>query len=231
MTEPFSAAAVARRSSLSDQAIDFVRREIAAGRYRPGDRLPTEASLARVLGVSRSVVREAIARLRQEGILRTRQGVGAFLCEPSAPRSLRLDALDGLSVTSALELRIAIEVEAASLAAQRCDFHDVLAMRGALNERAREVACGGPGLDPDQRFHRLILIGSRNPLLVEVGCFALPMTVQALQSAAPVPPLAEAADIDSEHEAIFVAIAAREAEAARIAMRRHLEQTRRRIGL
>jgi len=88
--------------------------EIAAGKLAPGARLPTEQEMVAAMGVSRTVVREAVATLRAEGLVTTRQGAGAFVAADAARRPFRL-ALDGLpsigEVLDIMELRAGVEVD------------------------------------------------------------------------------------------------------------------------
>src|SRR5689334_12440796 len=84
--------AIKRQTHLPTQVAHLIMQEIAAGRLKPGDQLPTEHALAESLGVSRNVVREAIARLRSDGIVQSRQGVGAFLARVAPAATLRIDA-------------------------------------------------------------------------------------------------------------------------------------------
>src|SRR5881409_4201348 len=106
---------------LSRRLFEQLAGEIRSGRLAPGARLPTEQALTRAARVSRTVVREAVAALRAEGLVITRQGVGAFVPE-NARRPLRID-FDQLSplraVLDVMELRTGIEIEAAGLAADR----------------------------------------------------------------------------------------------------------------
>src|SRR5947199_10729047 len=107
--------------SLTGELVARLTDDITSGRIPPGSRLPTEQELIAATGVSRTVVREAVAALRAEGLVVTRQGVGAFVPE-NARRPLRID-FDPLSplraVLDVLELRTGIEIEAAGLAADR----------------------------------------------------------------------------------------------------------------
>src|SRR5919201_2186206 len=107
--------------SLAHELIARLTADITSGNIRPGARLPTEQELIAATGVSRTVVREAVAALRAEGLVVTRQGVGAFVPE-NARRPLRID-VDPLSplraVLDVMELRTGIEIEAAGLAAAR----------------------------------------------------------------------------------------------------------------
>src|SRR5947208_14415680 len=107
--------------SLAHELITRLTADITSGNIPPGARLPTEQELIAATGVSRTVVREAVAALRAEGLVITRQGVGAFVPE-NARRPLRID-FDRLSplraVLDVMELRTGIEIEAAGLAAAR----------------------------------------------------------------------------------------------------------------
>src|SRR5690606_15581682 len=70
---------IGRRGNLVAMPAESLEREIVEGRYRPGDQLPTESAMAAGAGVSRTVVREAVASLRAAGLVETRQGAGAFV--------------------------------------------------------------------------------------------------------------------------------------------------------
>src|SRR6202000_1161481 len=113
---------VNRGPHLSTLVASSISREIAQGRLKPGDQLPTEQQLAQTFGVSRNVVREAIARLRSEGRIWAQQGRGAFVVDDPNPTVLTLDfeALQQANAFQSLfELRGILEVEAAGLAAIR----------------------------------------------------------------------------------------------------------------
>src|SRR5271170_1655808 len=104
------------------EVVERLAAEIASGRFLPGARLPTEQQLTVALRVSRTVVREAVAVLRAEGLVETRQGVGAFVMGDVQRRPFRIDP-DGLrsiaEVVQVMELRTGVEVEAAGIAAER----------------------------------------------------------------------------------------------------------------
>src|SRR6185369_9123780 len=107
--------------SLAHELITRLTADITSGNIPPGARLPTEQELIAATGVSRTVVREAVAALRAEGLVVTRQGVGAFVPE-NARRPFRVDLhqLSSLSdVLDVMELRTGIEIETAGLAAER----------------------------------------------------------------------------------------------------------------
>ena len=113
---------VGRAEPLHKKVAAMISREIAAGRVQPGDRLPTEHELAQTFEVSRNVVREAIACLRSDGVVESRQGLGAFVVQPELRQAIRIDT-DELqqsgNLRSLFELRAMLEVEAAGLAAEQ----------------------------------------------------------------------------------------------------------------
>src|SRR6516164_11319657 len=107
--------------SLTGELVARVADDITSGKIAPGSRLPTEQELIAATGVSRTVVREAVAALRAEGLVVTRQGVGAFVAEtPRRPFRIETGDLQSLrDVIQVMELRTGVEVEAAGLAAER----------------------------------------------------------------------------------------------------------------
>src|SRR5258707_1754469 len=108
--------------NLTREIAERIADHIASAKLLPGARLPTEQEMVAAMGVSRTVVREAVAALRADGLVVTRQGAGAFVAPDAERRPFRL-ALDGLpsiaEVLEIMELRASVEVEAAGLAAGR----------------------------------------------------------------------------------------------------------------
>ena len=112
-----------RKVSLTEKVISSLRREIESGNLTPGSKLPTEPALTEQFGVSRTVVREAIAALKADGLLEPRQGAGVFVLAP-VPRKnsgsiFDVDFAQISDVLEILELRMAVEIEAAGLACAR----------------------------------------------------------------------------------------------------------------
>src|SRR5258708_27790511 len=113
---------LATEHKLSRQLFEQLAGEIRSGRLAPGARLPTEQALTRAARVSRTVVREAVAALRAEGLVVTRQGVGAFVsAEPTrAPFRIEPERLQSLDeILNVMELRLGVEIESAGLPSQR----------------------------------------------------------------------------------------------------------------
>src|ERR1700689_2882266 len=126
--------------------------EILSGRLQPGARLPTEQELSLATGVSRTVVREAVAALRADGLVITRQGLGAFVASDVQRWPFRIDpselksGSDGLQV---LELRMSLEIEASGLAAEGRSGEDLVRIKAALGAIETEIERGGNAVDAD----------------------------------------------------------------------------------
>ncbi|WP_253949243.1 FadR/GntR family transcriptional regulator [Mangrovicoccus sp. HB161399] len=219
------------KESLVAQLCNSLRAMIESGQYKPGDRLPSEAQLTRDHGVSRTVVREAVAALRADGLVRPRQGAGIFVTEPevSAPFSpLELDMTSLPAVMELLELRTAIEVEAAGLAAMRRSPSQEAQILDCLR-KVQEAGGTDGSSEADLALHRAIAEATNNPrfgqMLTLLGEAAIPR--RSLGKAAEVPE-DYIGKINAEHEAIVNAILDGDEEAARTAMRSHLKGSLRR---
>src|SRR5512134_254388 len=126
---------VATEHKLSRRLFEQLAEQIKSGRLAPGARLPTEEALTRAAGVSRTVVREAVAALRAEGLVITRQGVGAFVsAEPQrAPFRIEPERMKSIAdVLNVMELRLGVEIESAGIAAERASRTQVRAIAAAL---------------------------------------------------------------------------------------------------
>lgn len=217
---------------LAHQLAERLRADIVSGRLAAGARLPSEQEIAAQCGVSRTVVREAVAALRAEGLLVTRQGVGAFVASEHTRRPFRIEP-EGLGsvaeVLDVMELRAGIEIEAAGLAAERASQAALQRIGAALRAMDAAVRRGERAVKEDFRFHREIAAATGNGQLLRflefLGLRVIPRhTVRAQED-----PRAQRAYLDrvqQEHRAIYDAIRAREPQAAREAMRRHLEKSR-----
>ena len=137
------------RRNLVAEVVARLREKIEGGEFAVGDRLPSEAQLTEAFSVSRTVVREAIATLRADGLVEPRQGAGVFVLEPAATvlRPFQIVDVDKISsIIEVLELRTALEMEAAALAAARRspaqeeEIYQAEAEIRALAERGRRIA-------------------------------------------------------------------------------------------
>lgn len=227
-----------RRPKLADKVIEALRQRIDDGDLRPGDRLPTEPALVESFGVSRTVVREAIAALAADGRVEARQGSGVFVLAPAEDRLTILvpEAHDRLTtVLNVLELRTAIEVEAAALAARRRSGAQEAAMREAFAAFEAAMRGGGGTAPADFAFHLTIAEATNNPLfpqsLETLGHRTIPRDFLAAIAGDAIHGPAYLARIHAEHAAILSAIAEGDGDGAALAMRAHLSRSRDRYQL
>jgi GntR family transcriptional regulator, transcriptional repressor for pyruvate dehydrogenase complex len=206
--------------------------EIRSGRLSPGSRLPTEQELSVATGVSRTVVREAVAALRADGLVITRQGLGAFVASDVQRWPFRIDPSElksGSEVLQVLELRMSLEIEASGLAAERRSGEDLVRIKAALGAIETEIERGGNAVDADFKFHLAIFRSSQNryfPQFLEfLGNFIIPRQMINVVSESDRQRGQYLRRIQAEHVAIFEAIQAQNAAAARKAARRHLSHS------
>jgi DNA-binding FadR family transcriptional regulator len=213
----------------TSEVIDRISNEISSGRLKPGGRLPTEQEMMNAMGVSRTVVREAVAALKADGLVITRQGAGAFVAPDRARVPFRIDP-DGLSsiadVISVMELRLAVEIEAAALAAERASAAHLRGIDKALAEIDRAIRRGEAAISEDFALHRAIAEATANPHYAEflrfLGRHVIPrQSVRATVTTGD-EQTAYLKRIQTEHRQIAAAIRARDSAAARRTMRMHL---------
>ena len=222
------------RETLADRLAVVLSRQIEVGRLCPGDRLPTEAQLALTHGVSRSVVREAVHRVKSRGLLVSRQGSGVFVALPAEHQPLAFDPQVLESVTAVVhvvEVRRALEGEMAALAAERASRAQVAGLRRALAAVDVAAAAGRDGVAEDLAFHRAIGAATGNPQFGRL----LGFLEQYLRDAMRITRGNEARRLDfmeavrKEHRILLDAIAAHDAAAARRAALNHLVHAERRL--
>ena len=222
------------RETLADRLATLLSRQIEGGRLGPGDRLPTEAQLAITHGVSRSVVREAVHRVKSRGLLVSRQGSGVFVTESAAHQPLAFDPEVLESVTAVVhvvEVRRALEGEMAALAAERATRAQVAGLRRALAAIDAAAAAGRDGVAEDMAFHRAIGEATGNPQFGRL----LGFLEQYLRDAMRITRGNEARRLDfmeavrKEHRVLVDAIAAHDGAAARRAALNHLVHGERRL--
>ena len=212
------------------EVVERLATEIGSGRLGPGARLPTEQEMMAALGVSRTVVREAVAALRAQGLVTTRQGLGAFVASDPQRRPFRIDP-DGLqsieAVVDLMELRMAVEIETAGLAAERATAKQIRGISQALAAMDRAIRRGEAAIDEDYRFHRAIAEATGNtqfPRFLEyLGRFIIPRRTVRVSGGR-----AYLDAFQHEHRAIHDAIRKHDSALARGAMRQHLLKSRER---
>lgn len=226
---------IRRNEHLPARIAAQIGRDIAEGRIQPGEKLPTEHVLAKGFGVSRSVVREAIAQLRNEGLVETRQGVGAFVTEQRARQSIRIeqdDLHDRESFRELFQLRLPLEIEAAGLAAVHHDQGDLDKLDETLAAMTGADKWTDQGIVADLAFHRILAAATKNEYFtLFIGFIAerISLAINAARAAAVLEEIVEVTI--AEHLAIREAVASRDPQRAREAMRRHLLGATGRLGL
>lgn len=191
-----------------------------------GDRLPGERELARLLGVSRTSLREALTALRIEGVVEVQHGNGIYLLRSPAETVPPISpdvALRNPGLPALGEVRNTLEAMAAELAASRREDRDLAAMVEAIRTMDAGIAAGDDGIEGDRMFHAAILTAARNPVLADLlGSLAegAAQIAAASLGRAGQPPRSLAA-----HRLILDAIIVRDSELARRLMREHLDLT------
>ncbi|MEJ6781073.1 FadR/GntR family transcriptional regulator [Aminobacter sp. Piv2-1] len=213
---------------------DALMKEISDGRLQPGDRLPTEQYLAENFGVSRNVVREAIAQLRSAGVVHSRQGHGTVVAEPEKPFHIEFDqGTQGGQFQNVYELRMGIEMQAAALAALRGGEDQLAAISATLERMEEAERWQAEGVDLDIEFHLAVAAASGNPLIGEAITFLTSRMRETIvatrERSGEVVGEVKRLTID-EHRAIRDAIVARNPAAAKRAVAAHITRAAHRLG-
>ncbi|MXQ10605.1 FadR/GntR family transcriptional regulator [Microvirga makkahensis] len=227
---------IGRGPSLADTLALRLKDEIVSGRLRPGEKLATEQQISETYGVSRPTVREAIGRLKHDGLVITRQGAGAFVADPGAVSVFRLDIADFSNreeIRNIVELLMAVEATATEHAAVRRTKGELKAIEAQLRAMQAAVDRGETGVDEDVAFHRSIVEATGNPFFRDLSDF-LDRRVRnfirtARSNTARIGGMAQA--VQAEHQAIFDAIVRKDAAAARAAAENHLRNAASRLAL
>jgi len=220
--EPF--AELERGDSLADRVADSILKRILSGMYKPGDRLPTERELSEQFRVSRTVVREAVRTLSGRGVVAVRAGRG--ICVAAADAAAVTEALmlllrggEGFDYHDVHEVRVMLEVQMASVAAERATVADIEAMTAAFESMGRDHGVEATAQN-DLSFHREIARATHNPLYLVLHDAIGDSLIDVRRSNMAYGGLEEAME---SHGRILERIAAHNSSGARAAMRQHLE--------
>jgi len=221
--------------TLADRVSGALIELISGDDFPPGSRLPSEMKMASRFGVSRTVIREAVSRLKSEGLVESRQGSGVFVRERNIDSPFRIDSSMMESIDSVLqvvELRQVLEGEIAALAAKRRSAPQMDAIRQALQRIDDDVSDGRDGVDADIAFHRSIAEATGNPHFLALIQFLFTFLRTATQTTRSIEATRTTLtqQVKDEHRAIVEAVSRRDAEAARAAARLHMERASRRLG-
>ncbi|SNB67620.1 transcriptional regulator, GntR family [Arboricoccus pini] len=218
---------------LSDRLYAQIYDEIATGAFLPDTRLPSETALAQRFAVSRPVVREALARLRDHGLISSRQGSGSWVRRrPSQALPCFAPLSNVADIQRSFEFRIAIEGQAAALAAERHDVRTLARIRATHNAIQPLTEAQTAGAPADFAFHMAVAEAARNRFFAA----ALAMLESHVQTGMEVShnlslgqPGYRPSIVQQEHEAVLAAIERGDAKAARRLMESHIDNARRRM--
>jgi GntR family transcriptional repressor for pyruvate dehydrogenase complex len=215
---------------ITEEIVSQIREQIAKGELKAGDRLPSERDMARQLGVSRPTVREALQVLEHTGFVEILQGSGTYIKDISKP-SLT-DPLQILIQGSdqryneVYEFRNAIEVWAVGLAAQRIEQEELLQLENIVETMKQYNREKKPVDELDAQFHMGIALACHNGIYYHIAKTILHLYTQVARISHKELFLTEQdqAELLADHEGIFKAIKARDANRARALMQHHLNR-------
>ena len=217
---------------LADVVYDRIRRAISNGEYVEDERLPGENALADQFDVSRPVIRAALKRLRDEGMVTSRQGSGSYISTAVVPKPLAFQPLETIAdLQRCYEFRLTIEPAAAALAAHRRSEADLAEIAKLLAQMRDATERRSHREDADFGFHLAITAAANNQYFetsmralrehIAVGMKFHGLSLQTVRGGLD--------HVLDEHASIFEAIKNGEAETARMAMLAHVGGSRDRL--
>lgn len=223
-------------AKLPEMVTDSLLGLILGGTYPESTRLPSETDLSKQFGVSRTVIREAVTRLKSQGIVESRQGSGVFVRSTTAEDALRITPSSVNTVEKyihVMEMRRALDTEISALAAGRINEDGIVELKVRLTAIDTAVAQGKDSMEADIAFHRAIVVATANPYLMELWNFVSRVHIFKKSVASSIASRTCGAafrqQITQEHTAIYAAIEARDPEKARMAASRHIDNAIKRI--
>lgn len=223
------------KADLPEIIADNIRMQIVKGLLSTGSKLPTERELCEYHEVSRVVVREAVARLRHEGLLISQQGKGVFVASLEDGRFLSIT--DGSlskpgDFRKLYEVRKILEAGTAALAASHHDADDILLLETSLEKMNSTSIDAEAYVAADMFFHRAVASASKNPFLVLFISFVDSKLKESIALALSNLEFNQTVDVSAhEHKKIIESIKSRDSEGARSAMVAHLENSSKRLGI
>jgi GntR family transcriptional repressor for pyruvate dehydrogenase complex len=222
-----------RRQRLGDQLYGQILDQIIGGKLKEGERLPPETELGEMFGVSRPVVREALLRLRADGLVQARQGAGTFVRQcPAARLKNFTEAGEVAALLRGVEIRMPLEGAAARLAAERRTLSDLDVIIAAQMRFAQDAEAGKMSAATDFALHAAIADATGNCYFRTVllhlrdvinDFMMLSLNLTRTGSAQ------RARNVLLEHAEVVEAIRKQEPETAQIAMLYHIGQARSRM--
>ncbi|CAD5374010.1 DNA-binding transcriptional regulator, FadR family [Rubrivivax sp. A210] len=219
--------------SLPDRIYARVVEAILRGDFTRDGKLPPEGELASHFGVSRPTVREALARLRSDGVIESRRGSGSHLLRrPGSPAATPTPVRSMADIERYYAFRLCVEGGAAAAAAEFHDAADLGVVRAEFDALNRSMESGQPGTEEDVRFHLAIARASHNPFFVttiETSVAPIRQIMELTRSLTDKKTAPRIRTTQAEHQAIVDAIARRAPIEAAEAIRTHVLNAKRRI--
>lgn len=215
---------VIRKRRIHEDIVAQIRKQLADGRLKPGELLPSERKLSETLEVSRASVREALRSLESLGLVQSRSGNGTYIA--TIPAALLSPIASTIlkrknALLEIFEVRKIIEPETAALAAMRCSRDDLARLERILEEQARQIEAGGTGMEFDTVFHSLLASCARNQVLLKLNDAIVDSLRETRERSLQVN--GRPARSLRGHREILQAISSRDPARARLAMQKHLE--------
>jgi DNA-binding FadR family transcriptional regulator len=228
-------AQIQKSKSLTNDLADTLRAQILKGDWDAGTKLPASKDIEKAAGVSRTVVREAVAILKAEGLIESRQGVGVFVSARKKNKLFSIDQEEFNSFEDAiqiLELRMAVEIEMASMAATNRSQAQMDEINAALKVVNTKMAKRVDGRNEDFEFHLSIAKASGNSYFTRfiefIGSGVIPARELILNHSVMDDKESFFDTICAEHASICEAIQNQDALGAKNAMAKHLGNSKKR---
>lgn len=217
----------------SEIVLEKIKQQYLNGQLVEGERLPSERALAELFGVSRNSVREALQMLKMQDIIDIKRGGGSIIKESPATYGQLLTPSENEEhlIFEMLEVRRALEVEAAALAAQRASATDLKTMKDALDAMYLAGKDAAAGAKADVDFHLQIVAASRNNMLIQL----VHTVIEQMEKTIYMTRQHRFAKQDryeetlNEHKEIYLAIASGQSEEAKIQMEHHISKVRKEL--
>ena len=218
---------------MPDRIYASILEGLLRGNFAEAGKLPTESELAERFAVSRPTVREALSRLRADGVIETRRGSGSHVVAPKGVPLAPTPPIQSLAdIERYYAFRSCIEAGAAAGAAEFREEGDLQAIREALESLNLALERGQPDIDEDVRFHLAIARASHNPFFVatiETSVAPVRQFMELARSVSSKKSAERVRTVQAEHQAIVDAIARRSPADAAEAIRLHILNAKRRI--
>jgi GntR family transcriptional repressor for pyruvate dehydrogenase complex len=223
--------ATGRRVKLSDQVYEGMRQRINEEQWSEGTRIPAELELSQQFEVSRPVVREALARLKLDGLIDSRRGSGSFVIKPRTGGKAGFRPVETIAdIIRVFEFRLSVECDSAAYAAKRRTAEQLQTIETLASELSGHETDDAFG-DADLQFHVAIAMASGNPMYPATLAMMKDQIVSGMRLTGVIgaSDVARTEVVHDQHRAITNAIRDQDSVAAHAAMAEHLRSARYRL--